>query len=200
MSTPASRRRLLWQGALGLAWALAGNPSTAEVVINEQVIDTAQLQQYAARTGQTIADGRYWYDAQTGAFGYQGQGTAGFTLPGLALGGRLHADASAGRTGVYINGRQLNDGDVLALMRLGIPVQPGRWWVDAAGNAGPEGGAALFNLRVIAQQVARQSGGDSIYSTSGSGDNRSSTWIGADGSLSHSTTINGQTYDYSIGD
>ncbi len=169
----------------------------ADVVVNGVALEPANL----ALAGRAVADGRYWYDAMTGAWGYEGQGTAGFIAPGLALGGHLREDASQGRSGVFINGRQLPDGDVVALMQMGIPVQQGRWWVDAFGNAGAEGGPALFNLRAIARQSAGQRGGaDSIYSTWGSGDNKSSTWIGADGSLSQSTTINGKTYDYYIGD
>ncbi len=82
---------------------------------------------------------------------------------------------------------------------MGIPVYPGRYWVDAFGNGGLEGGPASFNLRMLAQQAAA-AGRDSIYTKSGSGDNKSSTWIGSDGSLSHSTTVNGKTTDYYIGD
>jgi hypothetical protein len=174
---------------------------SAEVVINDQPISHRELQELSMQWNQSIPDGRYWYDATTGAWGYQGQGTAGFVAPGLTLGGPLSADASNGHTGVFINGRQLPDSDVIALMQMGIPVQQGRWWVDAFGNAGAEGGPPLFNLRVMAQQALRtRGGGDSIYNTWGSGDNKSSTWIGSDGSLSQSTTINGKTYDYYIGD
>ncbi len=87
-------------------------------------------------------------------------------------------------------------------MRAGIPVYRGRWWVDAQGSGGIEGGPPSFNLRLLARQAAAagRSSGDSIYSTYGSGDNKTSTWIGSDGSLSHSNTINGKTYDYYIGD
>ena len=52
-------------------------------------------------------------------------------------------------------------------------VYPGRWWVDAQGNAGQEGGPALFNVYVVAQQRRQASGGggDSIYRTDGRGNN-----------------------------
>lgn len=198
---PDSIQMLAWQSLmLGALLGLSTNLVQAEVVINDQSVSLRELQAQSMRSGQRIRDGRYWYDAMTGAWGYEGQATSGFVAPGLSLGGPLRADASNGHTGVFINGRQLADGDVIALMQMGIPVQQGRWWVDAFGNAGAEGGPALFNLRAIAQQNSLTRGNDSIYSTWGSGDNKSSTWIGADGSLSQSTTINGKTYDYYIGD
>ena len=195
--TSLARRSLL----IVVLLDLFSTAAWAEVVINDHPISKNELQQHASQWNQDIPEGRYWYDAMTGAWGYQNHGTAGFIAPGLTLGGPLPADASRGHSGVFINGRQLPDSDVVALMQMGIPVQQGRWWVDAFGNAGAEGGPALFNLRAIARQSAGQRGGaDSIYSTWGSGDNKSSTWIGADGSLSQSTTINGKTYDYYIGD
>lgn len=171
----------------------------AAVIVNGTELSDTEVEMHASQLGHRIPEGRYWYDRMTGAWGREGQGTAGFTVIGLNLGGPLRADASHGRTGVYINGRQLADSDVAAFVGMGIPVYPGRYWVDAFGNGGFEGGPATFNLRLLAQQAAA-AGRDSIYTKSGSGDNKSSTWIGSDGSLSHSTTVNGKTTDYYIGD
>jgi hypothetical protein len=178
----------------------SGAPASATVVVNGTELSSAEVSSQAQQLGYAIPDGRYWYDHLTGAWGREGLGTAGFTVPGLALGGALRADASAGRTGVFINGRQLADSDVAAFQALGIPVYPGRYWVGADGTGGLEGGSASFNLRLLAQQAAAAGGRDSIYRSYGGGDNKTSTWIGSDGSLSHSTTINGKTYDYDIGD
>lgn len=181
----------------------AAPAAVAAVFVNGVELNAAQLKSHARQLGYVIPDGRYWYDRMTGAWGREGQGTAGFTMAGLALGGRLRADASNGRTGVFINGRQLADSDVAGFSAMGIPVYQGRWWVDANGTGGIEGGPASFNLRLLAQQAAAAGRGnarDSIYSKYGSGDNKTSTWIGSDGSLSHSNTINGKTYDYYIGD
>lgn len=187
-----------WLQAL-LILAGAGAQAQAPVVVNQVEIESAQLQALAGRYGYQIAPGRYWYDTMTGAWGLEGSGTRGFIAAGLGLGGPLRADASGGRSGVFVNGRELADSDIQAFQALGIPVQTGRWWLDAQGNGGIEGGPVSFNLYWIAQQ-ARASGRESIYSSWGSGDNKTSTWIGSDGSLSHSTTINGKTYDYYIGD
>jgi hypothetical protein len=182
--------------------ALATSPPH-EVVVNGEALSTGTLDAFAQRFGYAPRAGRYWYDAATGAWGHEGQGTAGFMAPGLALGGALRADASSGHSGVFINGRELADSDIAGLWSMGIPAQRGRWWVDAWGNAGPEGFPATFNIFAVARQTAAArggGGGDSIWRTWGSGDNKGSTWIGSDGSLSHSTTINGKTYDYYIGD
>src|SRR6266540_1234336 len=67
----------------------------------------------------------YWYDAMSGAWGYQGGPTAGFTLPGIRLGGMLRADASNGNTGVFINGRELHFQDVIGLRQFCQVVMPG---------------------------------------------------------------------------
>ncbi|HJZ67648.1 MAG TPA: hypothetical protein VKF81_05980 [Blastocatellia bacterium] len=98
-----------------------------------------------------IPDGSYWYDRMSGAWGVEGGPTAGFIHAGLDLGGQLRADASRGKTGVFINGRELHALDVRGLQRLG-PVYRGRYWVDAQGNFGFEGGPALGNLVWLAQQ------------------------------------------------
>jgi hypothetical protein len=201
----AMLRLMPWVFAAACALPVTGSatPPSDAIVVNGAPLPAATREAFAQRFGYTPRPGRYWYDAATGAWGLEGHGTGGFMAPGLALGGPLRADASNGRTGVFINGRELADSDVAGLWSLGIPAQQGRWWVDAWGNAGPEGYPATFNVFVVARQSAAArggAGGDSIWRTWGSGDNKGSTWIGSDGSLSHSTTINGKTYDYYIGD
>jgi hypothetical protein len=62
------------------------------------------------------------------------------------------APASHG-TGVYINGQELSAQDKAQLDTLiGEVVPPGRYTVDAEGNAGPEGQPPVVNLYVLAQQ------------------------------------------------
>jgi hypothetical protein len=86
-----------------------------------------------------------------GAWGIQGGPTLGFLQAGLAIGGALQSNALNGDTGVFINGRQLHRLDVVSLQQLG-PVLPGRYWVDAMGNFGFEGGLKLGNLWMLARQ------------------------------------------------
>ena len=71
----------------------------------------------------------------------EGGPTLGFTRAGLKLGGVLRADASHGKTRVFINGRELHLEDVLSLRQLfhPYPILHGRYWVDSCGNYGKEG-------------------------------------------------------------
>ncbi|MGH9901566.1 MAG: hypothetical protein ACRD68_07105, partial [Pyrinomonadaceae bacterium] len=112
---------------------------------NESLVDDSSLNALERYYRVRIPDGDYWYDRRCGAWGEEGGPTLGFILPGLNLGGRLKANASRGRTGVFVNGRELHRLDVLALQQI-MTVYRGRFWVDAHGNGGYEGGPALFNL------------------------------------------------------
>ena len=96
---------------------------------------------------------------------------AGIALAGLSLGGPLPADISGGGTGVFVNGRELHPLDVMQLSSL-VNVAAGRYWVDAQGNAGYEGGPALVNL----YSLARAAGGNTPYFARLNGGN-----IGSDG-------------------
>jgi hypothetical protein len=157
--------------ATGLAVAappVAGKPGAARAVfVNGTPIPAQQLsaleQQYRTR----IADGRYWYDRMSGAWGLEGGPALGIIPPGMMFGGALKANASGGGngrfTGVFINGRELHPQDVAALQTF-TATPPGRYWVDAQGNGGYEGGPATFNLYYLAQQAASSRGGGSwIY-------------------------------------
>jgi hypothetical protein len=105
-----------------------------------------------------IPGGRYWYDSYSGLWGREGQPPAGQIRAGLDFGGMLQEDASDGDTGVLVNGRRLPQGELLALQRLVGFVWPGRYWLDAYGNAGFEGGPALVNV-IAAHRRAQSNGG-----------------------------------------
>jgi hypothetical protein len=78
-------------------------------------------------------------------------------------GGPPQVDASHGATAVFINGRRLPVQDVLALQQLLGAVDPGRYRVDAQGNAGLEGGPPLINLAAVARARAAQGYGGGAY-------------------------------------
>ena len=141
----------------------AAAPTAGPVVINDVELSATQLQAITQQYQTTIPSGSYWYDKATGAWGMKGGPTAGFILPSLDLGGPLKAAASNGNTGVFINGRQLPMQDVLALQQL-TPVYPGRYWLDAYGNVGFEGGPALLNLLALMKARGGQ-GGDGAMTT-----------------------------------
>jgi hypothetical protein len=121
-------------------------------------------QQVECLCGTRLLPGRYWYDPRSGLAGVEGQGAAAVLPAGLDL-GPVDAAASGGTSGVFLNGRQLTLAEVTYLMRLvGGPIQPGRYWLDAQGNAGQEGGPALVNLYQLARGAGnRCSNGDGTW-------------------------------------
>lgn len=130
------------------------------VFINRHRIPADTLALLEAHYRTAVPDGRYWYDPMSGAWGTEGGPALGFTAAGLPLGGALPADISGGGTGVYVNGRELHPVDLAGLQQLAGPIAPGRYWVDAQGIAGMEGGPPLVNLRALAQgQLSRSGGG-----------------------------------------
>jgi len=165
-------------GVLALALAATASSLAAQhrnVTVNRVRLTDSQVKAFEQRWQVTVHDGRYWYDRVSGAWGMDGGPTAGWIMPGLELGGPLPADASGGATGVFINGRELHPLDVAALMRLG-PVYQGRWWVDAQGTFGPEGGPPMGNLWLLAQQRGMRPGQAwSHYSKDGN------SFVGGDG-------------------
>lgn len=151
---------LLAVGLFALAMD-ASAQSSRNVIINRVRLDDATVQALEQAYRVQILDGAYWYDKACGAWGFEGGPTAGIILPGLDLGGPLRADASNGNTGVFVNGRQLHMQDVAGLRQLTGVVYPGRYWLDAYGNVGLEGGPVLVNLAVLAQQAGGR--GNTFY-------------------------------------
>lgn len=149
----------------GMAEAVRAEPA---IIVNGAALDEPTLQQLA-QAGVNLPAGRYWYDAESGAWGLQGQPASGFTYAGMLLGGKLQRNASAGSSRVFINGRELPQAEIAALRQYGLNPSPGRYWLDAAGNAGREGEGPVVNLFQAArsQQAAQGawSRGKSVFST-----------------------------------
>ena len=127
-------------GAPDEAVAQAGyGAQGSAIVVNDQPVSPQQL----AALGLPAVPGVYWYDRASGFIGHVGAPVEGQIMPGLPIGGpALRADSSNGDTGVFINGRDLTQIEVAALSRQG-QVRQGRWWMDAYGDFGAEGGPAL---------------------------------------------------------
>jgi hypothetical protein len=165
-----AKQRLLEQSAPRPPAEQAAPRSSRSVVINGVPLTDEQLRQLEHRFRLRISDGAYWYDQVSGAWGMQNGPTAGFTQPHLELGGPLRTDASSGDTGVFINGRELHQQDVTALRQLTPYVIPGRYWVDARGIGGYEGGPPVFDLQALARSAGGGRGGAWSYtSTHGGG-------------------------------
>jgi hypothetical protein len=145
-------------------------PANRKILVNGRSPGPAQLRTLAnlERAMGRLQDGAYWYDPISGASGRWG-GPAAVLLPaGLDLGGPLPPDASGGGngrlTGVFVNGRELHPLDVTGLREMLGEVWPGRWFVDARGDYGREGGPILGNLVRIARARQQSSGGGSAWS------------------------------------
>lgn len=151
------------------------------VVINQIELDEATLADLENTLGWSIVAGRYWYDPVLGAVGVEGQPTAGFLPAGLAIGGPLPKDASAGTTGVLLNGRELPDDDLQELEQLVFgSIIPGRYVLDAQGNYGEEAGVLEGNVFV---NLTQSPDGDEIAAASRwVGGNRSSGYFFVSGS------------------
>jgi hypothetical protein len=127
----------------------AAQAQSVRVVVNGVELTAQQLKRLASIAGPPRS-GRYWYDARSGGWGIEGGPVLGQLPPALPFGGPLRAQASRGTSGVFVNGRQLTRTEVAQLRRLG-PVYPRRYWLDANGNFGFEGGPALGNLWIAAR-------------------------------------------------
>lgn len=167
---------------LALLLLLAAAGASADIVVNGSSLPPATVQSLR-QAGLQPREGHWWYDARTGAFGAYGGPTVGFLMPGLSLGGPLRADASGGgdgrHGGVFINGRELHPQDIAVLAGAIGQVIPGRYWVDAAGNFGAEGGAPLGNLHALAAANGRS--GPRGTAASGCNDascRNSRSWLG----------------------
>jgi hypothetical protein len=66
----------------------------------------------------------------------------------------LKAQVCDGKTGVFMNGRELGFWEAIR-MRSYVSLPPGRYWRDAQGNFGVEGGPALGNLPALEAQARR---------------------------------------------
>ena len=138
--------------AVSATWAAGG------VTVNGVHITSEKAQSIQKQYGMRIVNGDYWYDKISGAWGYSGGPGMGQISPFIDLGGPLKANASHGNTKVFINGRELHVQDVRALQQITVVI-PGRYWCDAQGNIGFEGGPALVNLRALANAANSRGGG-----------------------------------------
>jgi len=149
-------------GSLLAALALTAQAADERIVVNGSPLSAETVRQLQRLYPVPIKPGRYWYDNVSGAWGWEGEPIAGQMLPGLKLGGPIRANASRGTSGIYINGRQITQAERTYLERTcQARTVPGRYWVNARGVGGFEGGPAWFDLSRCGQQQQRSSGGAS---------------------------------------
>ena len=131
-----------------------------QTIINGIPLTEQQKAEFRRMYGVAPLAGNFWYDARSGLWGVKGREAFGILRPGHNF-GALAQTASAGTTGVFINGRQINMAEALYIRNLLGSVVPGKWWLDGAtGYFGLEGSAIpAGNLFAVAR--AAQSGNSS---------------------------------------
>jgi hypothetical protein len=132
--------------------SLARAQERREIVVNGERLRPETIQALEQQYRVPLQSGRYWYDRVSGLWGYEGGPAIGQVQPGLSLGGTLRANASGGGTHVFVNGRALHPADIAYLQRC-MPIVPGRYWMNAAGIGGIEGGPPQFNIIALCQQA-----------------------------------------------
>lgn len=141
-------------------------PSAAparEAYVNGVRLSGDQLLALEQQYRLQVPAGRFWYDARCGAYGQEGGPTLGFIMPGINI-APMPANISGGGTSIFINGREIHPQDQMVLHQMLGVTYPGRYWLDAQGNLGIEGGGVLVNLAQVAQQRGGQGG---VYSGMG---------------------------------
>ena len=133
------------------------------VYVNQVLLEEKEVKTLEAFYNVRLVNGYFWYDATSGLWGIEGGPVMGQILPGLKLGGPLKADASKSKTNVFINGREIHELELLYLHRVFGFVNPGRYWLNAQGIGGYEGGPPQFNLNIAGQGI----GSDWIKRTPG---------------------------------
>lgn len=163
-------RKLSGSIAVLLFGLVVGSARAAEgrtgIIVNSIPLTVETVRQLQQIYPVPIRPGRYWYDPVSGAWGLEGGPIGGQMLPGLRLGGPLRADASRGTSGVFINGRQLTQGEKVYLERTcRTPVYRGRYWVNGYGIGGFEGAPPSFNLAQCGGGGGQSRGGGSSTRT-----------------------------------
>ncbi len=180
-------RLLFVIGILLLANGLKAQNYHTRVYVNDVQLSANQVQLLEQTYRVKVQQGRYWYDPVCGLWGMQDGPALGLMMAGMQLGGSLKANASNGRTGIFINGRQLDRTETMQWKQLLGAVYQGRYWLDAYGNLGLESGGYLLNVVQVANTYS--GGRNSFY-------RNNYTDIGS-GSSSEGFYIMGKDWSYS---
>ena len=146
--------------------------SSLKVYINGNKLTQSQIDELIEVYAVPPQEGEYWYDSVSGSYGVWHGQSLGLLLPGHDF-GQLPEDASNGNTGVFINGREINDDDYMFLWAVfGVEPIQGRWWLNYDGNIGVKRDPTpLVNLYLAISQAGGGSSSSSGSNSGGSGDN-----------------------------
>jgi hypothetical protein len=134
--------------------------AAGETVVNNHTLTAQERLAFMRIYGIAPFPGRFWYDSASGLWGAEGRAPTGMLFPGHQY-GSLSPRASAGATGVYLNGREINQWEKLFYLDLFGSVIPGRYWLNGlTGMIGREGSPyPLVNLYAAYNQKYRPRGG-----------------------------------------
>lgn len=169
---------------LGFALLLASFAIEAGsgLYVNRVELSPAQVARLEQRLDTQLIPGRYWYDRRSGLWGREGMPNAGQLPAGLPIDTPMPVDISGGGTGVYVNGREIHPREYYYLASVYGSVIPGRYWLDADGTAGFEGGPAAYNIFQARRGYnAATSGGHNWRGGSVIGGGGTTGFIGTDG-------------------
>lgn len=156
-------------------------PPEPVVEVNGHVLTAAERAALTQRLGARPLPGRFWYDPRSGLWGRLGGPSIGRLPPALPVAAALPPDASGRGTGVFVNGRELHLQEVQRLQAAFGEVRRGRYWLEADGTAGVEGGPPAWNVYATAQRPKWLTGGHNWRGGSVLGGGGTVGFIGTDG-------------------
>ncbi|KAF8027717.1 hypothetical protein BT93_E0591 [Corymbia citriodora subsp. variegata] len=128
-----------------------------KVTVNGHLIPDDVVKR-AEKLAGPVLPGDYWYDFQAGFWGVMNQPCLGIIPPFIEeFEHPMAANCAAGNTGVFINGRELNQRDLDLLASRGLPTTRNRFYaIDISGIVLDEKThEALYNLGKLAPTVER---------------------------------------------
>ncbi|XP_048132610.1 uncharacterized protein LOC115754714 isoform X2 [Rhodamnia argentea] len=128
-----------------------------KVTVNGHVIPD-DIVKRAEKLAGPVLPGDYWYDFQAGFWGIMNQPCLGIIPPFIEeFKHPLPANCAAGNTGIFINGRELNQRDLDLLASRGLPRTRNRFYaIDISGIVLDEKTSELlYNLGKLAPTVER---------------------------------------------
>ncbi|XP_074325708.1 uncharacterized protein LOC141663786 isoform X2 [Apium graveolens] len=117
-----------------------------------------RLVKKAEKVAGPIQPGQYWYDSRAGFWGLIGGPCLGIIPPNIEeFGYPIPEDCAGGNTGVYVNGRELHQKDLILLGNRGLPNEKDRSYIiEMSGRVLDEdSGEELDSLGKLAPTVEK---------------------------------------------
>ncbi|CAM6092818.1 unnamed protein product [Calypogeia fissa] len=136
-----------------------------KVVVNGVPISDNLVKKAEEQAGP-IHPGTYWYDSQAGFWGVAGGQCLGIIPPFIEeFNYPMTRDCAAGRTGIFVNGRELHYSDKEKLCRRGLPDSPGMsYLIEIDGRVIEEAtGSELRSLGRLAPSLEKSGRGAGMH-------------------------------------